>query len=99
MSPAPSFDASIPVLTEVFHDAPAGGAAAADPAATPISPTAPAIPAAEAAAQLETEAVNSWSVAEWSTLEHRLSERILHQLNRASTSCWNSASRTAWRKC
>ena len=80
MSPAPSFDASIPVLTEVFHDAPAGGAAAADQAAAPISPTWPAIPAVEPAAQLEAEAVNSWGEAEWALLEHRLSDRILHQL-------------------
>lgn len=72
MSPAPSFDASIPVLTEVFHDAPA-----ADHAGAPL---APAIPDVEPAAQLEAEAVNNWSEQEWATLEHRLSDRILHQL-------------------
>ena len=83
MSPAPSFDASIPVLTEVLHDDPvagnpvagnpvAGGSAAGDPA--------PAATAVGPAAQLESEAVKGWSEQEWAVLERRLSDRILHQL-------------------
>lgn len=62
-----SFDASIPVLTEVLKaDAPAEAA----PAAAPPS----------AAAALEAAAVDGWTDAEWAVMEHRLSVRIMHQL-------------------
>ena len=76
MSQAQSFDASIPVLTEVLKAEPLGdellpgelGTAA--PRATP----------AQQAVQLEADAVEGWSEAEWSMMEHRLSVRIMHQL-------------------
>jgi hypothetical protein len=61
-----SFDASIPVLTEVFADQPA---AAEPPAARP-----------DPGAALETRAVDGWSEQEWDLLERRLGERILRQL-------------------
>jgi len=67
MTPAPSFDASIPVLTEVLKDEPAFVVSAA-------------VAAVEPAAQLEAEAVSGWDEQQWSLLEHRLSDRILHQL-------------------
>lgn len=63
-----SFDASIPVLTEVLK-------------AEPLSDEAPAPPAqASAAEQLESAAIDGWSEAEWAMMEHRLSVRIMHQL-------------------
>ena len=61
-----AFDASIPVLTEVFdkEEAPAA-----------------ALPAQDALhADLEQRAIDSWSEPEWTLLERRLSERILQQL-------------------
>lgn len=61
-----SFDASIPVLTEVLKAEPLNEA----PAAPPPSP----------AAQLEAVAVDGWTEAEWAVMEHRLSVRIMHQL-------------------
>lgn len=73
-----SFDASIPVLTEVLNG---------DPMADEPQPVAQAPlrnPAAakraEQAAQLEVEAINGWNAAEWAVLENHLAERILHQL-------------------
>jgi hypothetical protein len=66
MSQNPPFDASIPVLTEVFQD-------------QPIKKEAPEAPASSEA-ELEARAVDSWTEPEWAVLERRLSERILHQL-------------------
>lgn len=81
MSQQPGFDASIPVLTEVFQDQPAGRDAKA---AEPVEPD----PLAEfvtdddadADAVLETRAIDNWTEPEWNVLERRLSERILQQL-------------------
>jgi hypothetical protein len=61
-----SFDASIPVLTEVLKAEPLGDEGALPP---PL-----------AAAQLEAEAIDGWTDAEWAVMEHRLSVRIMHQL-------------------
>lgn len=92
MSQAQTFDASIPVLTEVLKAEPlrdellpgespseARGAAGTAHTAVSASRTA-AAKRAEQAAALEAEAINGWSAAEWAVLEHKLSERILHQL-------------------
>lgn len=77
MSQAQSFDASIPVLTEVLKAEPlgdellpgeAGGASRAGATR------------AEQAARLEADAVDGWSEAEWAMLEHRLAERIMGKL-------------------
>jgi hypothetical protein len=83
MKPNNAFDASIPVLTEVFHDA---DDTALSPGATPGLASAPA-PATLALAgvaadpaALEERAIASWSGQDWAQLEQRLSERILHQL-------------------
>jgi hypothetical protein len=78
MSQAQSFDASIPVLTEVLKAEPLGddllpGEVATTAAAARATP-------AQQAAQLETDAIDGWSEAEWSMMEHRLSVRIMHQL-------------------
>ena len=61
-----AFDASIPVLTEVFDKdvAPATAAAVQD----------------ALHADLEQRAIDTWSEPEWTLLERRLSERILQQL-------------------
>jgi hypothetical protein len=74
MKPQNAFDASIPVLTEVFHDE--------DASAAPVAAPAPAAGVAFAAdpAALEERAIASWSGQEWAQLEQRLAERILHQL-------------------
>ncbi|HEX7984189.1 MAG TPA: hypothetical protein VF616_11795 [Duganella sp.] len=74
MSQAQSFDASIPVLTEVLKAEPLGddllpGEAAGAPSTR-----------AEMAARLEADAVDGWTDAEWAMLEHRLSERIMGKL-------------------
>lgn len=63
------FDASIPVLTEVFDDQ------AAAPAAPPPAPVQDTLHA-----DLEQRAIEAWSEPEWNLLERRLSERILQQL-------------------
>jgi len=63
-----SFDASIPVLTEVLKAEPLSDEVAAPP------------PPASAADQLETAAIDGWTEAEWAVMEHRLSVRIMHQL-------------------
>lgn len=68
MKPNAGFDASIPVLTEVFHDRADVPAAEAERAQDPAS------------LHLERRAVDSWSEPEWNLLERRLSERILQQL-------------------
>jgi hypothetical protein len=60
-----AFDASIPVLTEVFSDK-------ADKAA-PVEQDPVSI-------HLERRAVDTWTEPEWNLLERRLSERILQQL-------------------
>ncbi len=82
MSQAQSFDASIPVLTEVLKAEPLReellpGEA---PHGSAHSPRSAASKRAEQAAALEAEAIDGWSAAEWAVLENRLSERILHQL-------------------
>ena len=59
-----AFDASIPVLTEVFDNE----EAAAAPVPEPLH------------ADLEQRAIDNWSEPEWTLLERRLSERILQQL-------------------
>lgn len=61
------FDASIPVLTEVFEDKAETAAAPA-----PVQDT--------LHADLELRAIETWSEPEWNLLERRLSERILQQL-------------------
>ncbi|HWW69694.1 MAG TPA: hypothetical protein VN089_07130 [Duganella sp.] len=70
MSQAQSFDASIPVLTEVLK---------AEPLGDDLLPGA-ATTRAEMAARLEADAVDGWTDAEWAMLEHRLSERIMGKL-------------------
>lgn len=69
MSQNPSFDQSIPVLTEVFSDK-ADKPARAEPAPVPD----------EANADLEIRAIDNWTEPQWNLLERRLSERILQQL-------------------
>ena len=64
MSKHPSFDNSIPVLTEVFQD---------QQAARPEV-------VIEDNAHLEARAIDTWTEPEWTLLERRLSERLLHQL-------------------
>ena len=76
MSQAQSFDASIPVLTEVLKAEPLGG----DLLPGETAATANAATRAEMAAQLEADAVDGWSDAEWAMPEHRLSERIMGKL-------------------
>ena len=61
------FDASIPVLTEVFEEK-------AD------APAAPAPVQDTLNADLEQRAIDTWTEPEWNLLERRLSERILQQL-------------------
>lgn len=82
MSQAQSFDASIPVLTEVLKAEPLREELL--PGETPPGaahgPRSAASKRAEQAAALEAEAIDGWSGAEWALLENRLSERILHQL-------------------
>ena len=78
MSQAQSFDASIPVLTEVLKAEPLGdellpGEVAGAAASTRATP-------AQQAAQLEADAIDGWNEAEWAMMEHRLSVRIMHQL-------------------
>ncbi|MDB5916165.1 MAG: hypothetical protein JWR40_399 [Massilia sp.] len=65
MTPQPSFDASIPVLTEVFQDQPVR----AEPRDL-----------ANASLQDDAKAVASWTDPDREALERRLCERILHQL-------------------
>lgn len=74
MSNNAAFDASIPVLTEVFRDHPVVEEV------RPAALEAPAPPAVATVAELEARAVSEWTGPEWEQLERRLSERILHQL-------------------
>jgi len=72
MSQAPSFDASIPVLTEVMK---------VDALSDDLLPGESAPPRrAELAAQLEEDAIENWTDAEWEAMEHRLSSRIMQRL-------------------
>lgn len=71
MSNSPAFDPSIPVLTEVFQD---------QPVRQELPPQVGDAAGAGADAGLEARAIAEWSEPEWSLLERRLSERILHQL-------------------
>jgi hypothetical protein len=74
MSQNPIFDASIPVLTEVFQDQPVKKE-------VPEAGSRMVAPApARSEAELEARAVDNWTEPEWAVLERRLSERILHQL-------------------
>jgi hypothetical protein len=76
MNHPPSFDASIPVLTEVFQDQPARK----EPGqAEPAEAQAPSGQDG-LNAHLEARAIESWTGSEWTLLERRLSERILQQL-------------------
>jgi hypothetical protein len=74
MSPSRPFDASIPVLTDVFHADEAPSAATHSPSVATHSPS------ALRDAELEPLTRAHLSEAEWSALEHRLTERILQQL-------------------
>jgi hypothetical protein len=71
MSNSAAFDASIPVLTEVFQDHPVKEEVQ-EAAVAPV-------PGADDA-EFEARAVGEWTGPEWEQLERRLSERILHQL-------------------
>ena len=79
MSNNPAFDASIPVLTEVFQDQPVKNEVQEPAATAPQAPQAQAVPD-QADAGLEARAIDSWTVMEWEAMERRLSERILFQL-------------------
>jgi hypothetical protein len=74
MSQNPAFDASIPVLTEVFSDK------ADKPAPAPASAAQPEVAQDPVSIHLERRAVDTWTEPEWNLLERRLSERIMHQL-------------------
>jgi hypothetical protein len=86
MSQNHPFDASIPVLTEVFQDQPvkkeapepAESKAAEVVAAEAVADEAPAPPLGEA--ELEARAIDTWTEPQWALLERRLSERVLQQL-------------------
>ena len=84
MSQAQSFDASIPVLTEVLKAESLGDALLPGEVASEVGAAnaiaAPSSTRAEIAARLEADAIDGWSDAEWSMLEHRLSERIMGKL-------------------
>ena len=69
MSHPPPFDPNIPILTEILQGA---RPAAVRPAA--------ARPATGQGGPLEERAADGWGVQEWDMLEHRLSARILQQL-------------------
>src|SRR5574343_682729 len=72
MSQAPSFDASIPVLTEVMK---------VDALSDDLLPGESAPPRrTDLAAQLEEDAIENWTDAEWEAMEHRLSSRIMQRL-------------------
>ncbi|MGV7208836.1 hypothetical protein ACLB1G_13380 [Oxalobacteraceae bacterium A2-2] len=81
MSQAHTFDASIPVLTEVLKAEPLRDELL--PGETPQEArTAMRVSKrSEQAAHLEAAAVEQWGQEEWAALEHRLAERILHQLH------------------
>jgi hypothetical protein len=71
MNNDPTFDPSIPVLTEVFQET-----LSAPHAEEPTPP--PAAP--DPVARLEARAVDHWTEPEWTLMERRLSERVLTQL-------------------
>ena len=73
MSNNAAFDASIPVLTEVFQDHPITEE-------VKEAPEAPVPVSDDTDAELEARAIGEWTGPEWDLLERRLSERILHQL-------------------
>ena len=85
MSHDPAFDASIPVLTEVFAEPNTPAVPVAQPApvveAEVPPPPAPVMAALEDAPEaLERRAVDHWSGEQWSVMERRVTERILQQL-------------------
>ena len=85
MSHDPAFDASIPVLTEVFAEPNTPAVPVAQPApvveAEALPPPAPVVAALEDAPEaLERRAVDHWSGEQWSVMERRVTERILQQL-------------------
>ena len=85
MSHDPAFDASIPVLTEVFAEPNTPAVPVAQPApvveAEVPPPPAPVVAALEDAPEaLERRAVDHWSGEQWSVMERRVTERILQQL-------------------
>ena len=85
MSHDPAFDASIPVLTEVFAEPNTPAVPVAQPApvveAQVPPPPAPVMAALEDAPEaLERRAVDHWSGEQWSVMERRVTERILQQL-------------------
>lgn len=90
MTNNPAFDPNIPVLTEVFQDkvqenkeVPHNRRSYDPPAAAAPGAAAPVEGAAtpdDTNAHLERRAVATWTEPEWTLLERRLSERILHQL-------------------
>ena len=80
MTNNPAFDPNIPVLTEVFQDkvqenkeVPHNRRSYDPPAEAAAAPD-------DTNAHLERRAVATWTEPEWTLLERRLSERILHQL-------------------
>lgn len=69
-------DATIPVLTEIIaHEQDFAGAAS-----TPAPPSAAHPSAAEAADLAEAEPSTAFNANQWQALEHKISERILRQL-------------------
>jgi hypothetical protein len=84
MSHDPAFDASIPVLTEVFAEPTAPGAPLAQPAPVVEAEAPPPAPVGatleDAPEALERRAVDHWSGEQWSVMERRVTERILQQL-------------------
>ncbi|MBD8564174.1 hypothetical protein IFU01_07860 [Oxalobacteraceae sp. CFBP 8763] len=85
MSHDPAFDASIPVLTEVFAEPNTPAVPVAQPApvveAEAPPPPAPVVAALQDAPEaLERRAVDHWSGEQWSVMERRVTERILQQL-------------------
>ncbi len=72
MTQSAAFDASIPVLTEVFQETKKPEPAVEGPRL--------ATSKSDMATQLELRAVEGWTGEDWELLERRLSERILRQL-------------------
>lgn len=84
MTNNPAFDPNIPVLTEVFQDKVQESKEVAHNRRSYDPPGAAPLDAAAAPDEtnehLERRAVATWTEPEWTLLERRLSERILHQL-------------------
>ena len=74
MSNNAAFDASIPVLTEVFQDHPI-----TEEVKRAVEAPAQAVPD-DPEAEPEARVIGEWTGPEWDQLERRLSARILHQL-------------------